>query len=119
MLRESYVAKLKSLPKDAIKVEVGYPSIFSPSERLLSDFNELRLKLMKKGKTEPEARRTAWEKTNFEKRYRKKIMSNPELVQKLKEIKKLSEKKDVYLYCYCGKSLCPRFVIMDIINKFL
>jgi hypothetical protein len=117
MLKESYVAKLKTLPRDAIKVEMGYPSIFAPSESLLSDFNELRLKLMKKGKTEPEARGRAWEQTNFEKRYRKKIMSNPNLVHKLKEIKRLSEEKDVYLYCYCGKPLCPRFILMDIINK--
>ena len=117
MLKESYFAKLKTLPKDAIKVEVGYPSIFAPSESLLSDFNELRLKLMKKGKTEPEARRLAWEQTKFEKRYRKKITSNPKLIHKLKEIKELSEKKDVYLYCYCGKPLCPRFILMDIIKK--
>ncbi len=117
MLKESYVAKLKTLPKDAIKIEVGYPSIFAPSKNLLSDFNELRLKLMKKGKTEPEARRIAWEQTNFEKRYRKKIESNTKLVYKLKKIKKLSEKKDIYLYCYCGKPLCPRFILMDIINK--
>jgi hypothetical protein len=116
MLRESYVAKLKTLPEDAIKVEVGYPSIFAPSEDLLSDFNELRLKLIQQGKSESEARRKAWEQTDFEKRYRKKILSNPTLVSKLKEIKRLSKKKDVYLYCYCGKSLCPRFILMDIIN---
>lgn len=42
MLKESYVAKLKTLSKDAIKVEVGYPSIFAPSEDLLTDFNELK-----------------------------------------------------------------------------
>ena len=117
MLKESYVAKLKTLPEDAIKVEVGHPSIFAPSEDLLSDFNELKLELMKKGKTEPEARRRAWGQTNFEKRYRKRIMSNPKLINKLKEIRKLSEKKDVYLYCYCGKTLCPRFILMDIIKK--
>ena len=117
MLKESYFSKLKTLPKDAIKVRVGYPSIFAPSEDLLSDFNELKWEMMKKGKTEPEARRIAWEKTNFEKRYRKKISSNPELINKLKEIKKLSEERDVYLYCYCGKPLCPRFILMDIINK--
>ena len=117
MLKESYVAKLKTLPKDAIKVEVGYPSIFAPSEDLLSDFNELRLELMKKGKTEPEARRRAWGQANFEKRYRKEIESKPKLVEKLKEIKKLAREKDVYLYCYCGKPLCPRFILMDIIKK--
>ena len=117
MLKESYVAKLKTLPEDAIKVEVGYPSIFAPPEDLLSDFNEIRLELMKKGKTESEARRRAWRQTNFERRYRKEIESKPKVVDKLKEIKKLAREKDVYLYCYCGKPLCPRFILMDIINK--
>jgi len=117
MLKESYVAKLKNVPKDAVKIEVGYPSTFAPSEDLLSDFNEFKWKLMKKGLTEPEARRKAWEQTNFENRYRKKITSNPKIIHKLREIKKLSEEKDVYIYCYCGKPLCPRFVLMDIIAK--
>ncbi len=46
MLKESHVEKLKTLPKDAIKVEVGYRSIFAPSESLFLYFNELGLKLM-------------------------------------------------------------------------
>jgi hypothetical protein len=117
MLKESYISKLKTLPKDAIEIEVGHPSIFAPSESLLLDFNELRLKLMKKGKIKTEVKKSAWEQTNFENRYRKKIISNLKLVDKLKEIKKLSEKKEVYLYCYCGKPLFPRFILMDIINK--
>ena len=117
MLKESYVAKLKTLPKDAIKIEVGYPSIFAPSEKLLSEFNELKWKLMKKGMTEPEARREAWEQTNFEKRYRKKVTSNPEVLYKLREINKLSEEKGVYLYCYCGKKPCHRFILLDIVKK--
>jgi uncharacterized protein YeaO (DUF488 family) len=117
VLKESYVAKLKTLPKDAIKIEVGYPSIFAPSEELLSDFNEFKWKLMKKGIAKPEARRRAWKQTDFEKRYRKEIESKPKVVDKLKGIKKLAKKKDVYLYCYCGKNPCPRFVLIDIIDK--
>ena len=114
MLKESYVAKLKTLPKDAIKIEVGYPSIFAPSETLLSEFNEIKSKLMKKGKTEPEARKRAWKKIDFEERFRKEIESRPEVIDKLKEIKRLSEKKDVYLYCYCGRYPCHRFILMDL-----
>ena len=117
MLKESHFGKLKTLPKDAVKIEIGYPSIFAPSEELLTDFNELKWKLMKKDMTELEARRIAWEQTNFENRYRKKITSNPKIIHKLREIKKLSEKKDVYLYCYCGKNPCPRFVLMDLIKN--
>lgn len=107
MLKESYVAKLKILTKDAIKVEVGYPSIFAPSESLLLDFNELRLKLMKKGKTESEARKSAWQQTNFEKRYRKKIITNPNLIDKLKEIKRISKKRFVSLLLLWKISMSP------------
>jgi hypothetical protein len=117
MLKETYVAKLKTINKDAIRIEVGYPSIFAPTDELLSDFNELKWKLMDKGLNESEARKKAWNQTNFENRYREKITSNPKIIKKLKEIKRLSELKDVYLYCYCGKTLCHRFILMDIIKK--
>ena len=117
MLKASYVAKLKNLPKNAVKIEVGYPSIFAPSEELLSDFNELKWKFMYRGMTESEARRKAWEQTNFESRYRKEVASKPILINKLKEIKKLAEEKDVYLYCYCGKKPCHRFILIDVIEK--
>jgi hypothetical protein len=72
---------------------------------------------MEKGMKEPDARKKAWEETNFENRYRKKISSSPKIIEKLRDIKKLSEEKDVYLYCYCGKSPCHRFILIDIIKK--
>ena len=117
MLKESYVAELKNLPKDAIKIAVGYPSVFSPSEPLLRDFNEIKTKLMKKGFTEQDARKRAWQKTEFEKRYRKEIASKPDVVKKLRDIKELAEKKDVFLYCYCGKNPCHRFILIDMIKN--
>ena len=89
MLKESYVAKLKTLPKNAIKLEVGYPSVFAPSDTLLSEFNEIKNKLMKKGFAEPEARKRAWKQADFEKRFRKEIESKPDVIDRLKEIKKL------------------------------
>ena len=117
MLKETSVAKLKTLANDTIKIPVGYPSLFSPSEELLSEFNECKWKLMNKGTTEGIARKKAWEQTNFEQRYRTMITSRPEVLKKLTEIKKLSETKDVYLYCYCGKKPCPRFILLDILKK--
>jgi len=116
MLKESYVAKLKNLPKNAIKIAVGYPSMFSPSETLLIEFNEIKTKLMKKGMTEPDARKRAWQQTEFENRYRKEIESKPDVIDKLKEIRKLAEKKDVVLYCYCGKKPCHRFILINMIQ---
>ena len=117
MLKESYVAKLKTLPKDAIKIDVGHPSIFAPSEELLSDFNQLKGKFMKKGMSEHEARKKAWEQTHFEDRYKEQVSSKPRLINRLKEIKKLADKKDVYLYCYCGSFPCHRFILIDMIKK--
>lgn len=119
MLKESYVAKLKTLPKNAIKVEVGYPSVFAPSEKLLREFNEIKTMLMGKGISESEARKKAWKQTDFEKRFRKEIKSKPEVIDRLKEIKKLAENKDVYLYCYCGKYPCHRFILIDIIENLV
>lgn len=119
MLKESYVAKLKTLPKNAIKLEVGYPSVFAPSDTLLSEFNKIKSKLMKKGIAEPEARKRAWKQTDFEKRFRKEIESKLEVIGKLKEIKKLAEEKDVYLYCYCGKYPCHRFILIDMIKNLV
>jgi uncharacterized protein YeaO (DUF488 family) len=116
MLKESYVAKLKTLPKDAIKIAVGYPSVFSPSETLLREFNEMKTELMKKGMTETDARKRAWQQTDFENRYRKEIESKPDVIDKLKEIRKLAEKKNIFLYCYCGKKPCHRFVLIDMIE---
>ena len=66
MLKESYDAKLKTLPKDTIKIGVRHPNIFTTSEELLSEFIELKWKLMKTGRIELEARSKAWEQTNFE-----------------------------------------------------
>lgn len=117
MLKESYVSKLKTLPKGVIKIEVGYPSVFSPSEALLSEFNEIKSELMKKGVPEQEARKIAWKQTDFKKRFRTEIESKPKVIDKLKEIKELSEKNDVYLYCYCGKYPCHRFILMDMIKN--
>lgn len=116
MLKETYVANLKNLPQRAIKVAVGYPSIFAPSEGLLQEFNEIKNALMHEGFAEPEARKKAWKQTDFEKRYRAEICSNPLVMNKLREIKIDSEKNDVYLYCYCGKTPCHRFILMDLIG---
>ncbi len=117
MLKETYVANLKNIPHNSIKVAVGYPSMFSPSETLLKEFNEIKNTLTRGGLAEPEARKRAWIQTDFEKRYRKEMHSRPDVIDKLQELKTLAEKQDVYLYCYCGKTPCHRFLLIDIIQQ--
>jgi uncharacterized protein YeaO (DUF488 family) len=117
MLRESSYSQLKTLPKDTLKIAVGYPSIFSPSDELLREFNDHKVKLMKHGTTESEARKKAWQLTNFETRYRHEVTSNPSVMNQLYEIKKLAKHNEVVLYCYCGKTPCHRFILIEMIHQ--
>jgi uncharacterized protein YeaO (DUF488 family) len=116
MLKESAYSHLKTLPNDTIKIAVGYPSIFSPSDTLLREFNEIKSKLIGERMSESDARKRAWRQTDFENRYRQEVRSKPDVIEKLHEIKNLTAHKDVVLYCYCGKNPCHRFILIDIIQ---
>lgn len=52
----------------------------------------------------------------YERRFRKEILSNPKALAKLKEIKRLVEEKDVRLICYEKNPLCHRFILIDLIK---
>lgn len=102
MLKESYLANMKNLPKDSIKILVTRTakSLLSPSWVLLNDY--------KSGKID-------WDE--YVNRFKEEMNTN---VHKgmMREIKKLAEKKDVYLICYeaPGKN-CHRYILMDMIDN--
>lgn len=99
-LKEGYIANWKNYPKNEIKIRVARPSILAPSNELLEDW--------KKGKI-------TWEE--YEKRLKEEIYSNPKAVERLKEIKKLVETKDVRLICYEKKPPCHRFTLITMIEE--
>lgn len=102
MLKESYLANMKNLPKDSIKIVVTRSAghMLSPSRALLWDY--------KKGKID-------W--AEYVKTFYRE-MDNPACVAIMREIKKLSVTNDVYLLCYeaPGKN-CHRYLLIDMIDK--
>ncbi len=102
MLKESYLANMKNLPKDSIKIIVTRTekSLLSPSWVLLNDY--------KSGKID-------WE--GYTKRFKQEMDSNIHR-NMMREIKKLSMTKDVYLICFeaPGKN-CHRHILMEMINN--
>lgn len=102
MLKESYLANKRNLPKDAIQIVVT-----RSAKHMLSPSNEL-LKSYKHGYI-------SWEEY-VDIFYRE--MDNPECKAVMRKIKKLAIEKDVYLICYEGSGKhCHRYLLMDIINK--
>lgn len=102
MLKESYLANMKNLPKDSIKIVVTRSArhMLSPSKTLLFGY--------KSGKVD-------W--TEYVKTFTRE-MDNPACVAVMREIKKLAETNDVFLICYeaPGKN-CHRYLLMYMINK--
>jgi uncharacterized protein YeaO (DUF488 family) len=100
MITESYISMWKNLPADAVKVRVARPSILSASKALFWDYKEGRI---------------SWQE--FEVRFRKEILSNPDAVAELHRLKELSKEKVVYLICYEKTFPCHRFILLDLINE--
>lgn len=98
MLLETYLANLKNLPARVIKVRVARPSILSPSKELLKDWKASKI-------TWPE----------YEARFKAEIMARLGAVEKMREIKEVAERQDVYLFCYEKKPPCHRFILLELI----
>ena len=99
MLKETYLANITKIKFPDLRVRVARPSELAPSKELLADWKD---------------RRINW--SEFEARFRKQILSNPEALKLLREIKELATKTDVYLYCYEKHPPCHRFILIDLIR---
>ncbi len=101
MLKESYVANMKNLPDNAIKIVVtrsaGHP--LSPSKELLGDYI--------KGKIN-------WDQ--YVERF-KQEMTNDICIAEMRKIKWIAKTKDIYLICYEKTYPCHRFLLIDMITK--
>jgi len=99
MLKETYLANLATIPIEAVGIRVARPSILAPAESLLADWK---------------AKRITW--AEYELRFRKEMLSNPNAVNYMRAIKELATKVDVYLYCYEKRPPCHRFILIDLIQ---
>ena len=101
MLKESYLAVMKNLPNDAVKVVVTRTagSVLSPSWELLEDY--------KNGKIN-------W--AGYVERF-KNEMNNDRCIAEMRKIKWMAKDRDIYLICYEKRYPCHRFLLIDMINK--
>ena len=101
MLKESYLAVMKNLPKDSVKIVVTRTAghALSPSKELLWDY--------KKG-------RINW--NQYVERF-KQEMNNDMCIAEMRKIKWLSKNKDIFLICYEKSYPCHRFLLIDMINS--
>lgn len=101
-LLETYVSNLKNTPKENrvfVMRHRGHDNL-APPEELFKDFKAKEQELKKQGLDPIDAHNQAYEDVNFEERFNKNFLSNKNAIEELKEIKKLSEKEDVYLVCF-------------------
>jgi len=99
MLKETYLANLVRVPVEAKRVRVARPCILAPSKSLLADWKTKKI---------------TW--SEYEARYIRQILSDPDAVKYMRAIKELATKVDVYLYCYEKKPPCHRFILIELIN---
>ena len=101
MIKEGYLAKWNSYPKDEIKIAVTRTakSPLSPSWELLNDY--------KNGKID-------WKQ--YTKRFKEEILANPEALEKLEEIRELAKTKTVRLICYEKNPPCHRFILLEMLE---
>lgn len=101
MLKESYLAVVKKLPKKSVKIVVTRTagSILSPSWELLNEY--------KNGKI-------GWDE--YTERF-KQEMNNDRCIAEMRKIKWTAKSKDIYLICYEKSGNCHRFLLIDMINS--
>ena len=83
MIYTGYIAKWRSYPDDEVKVRVARPHVLSPSKELLHDWKEGNM---------------SW--TDYENRFSEEIASNPDAVNEIIRLAKLSRTQNIRLICY-------------------
>lgn len=102
MLKESYLANIRNLPENTVKMVVTRRAghVLSPSKKLLWDYKN---------------RRISW--NEYVKRFYQE-MDNDICRAEMRRIKKLANDKHVYLICYERSPYkCHRSLLLDMISK--
>lgn len=91
----------------------------APPGDLFNDFDKGRKRLEKEfGKGSVEAHNKAFLDCDYDRRFRKYILGNPEALEKLEQICERSRKGDVYLVCYEGSAkACHRRILLRIAEE--
>jgi uncharacterized protein YeaO (DUF488 family) len=123
MLRETSLSEMvqRAIPRDQcvfVARKRGNDDL-APSDELYQDFDKRKKALerkLEKGSTE--AHNRAFLESDYERRFRAQIATNPEALKKLEEISKTARHHDVFLVCYEGSlKACHRRVLLRIAEE--
>jgi uncharacterized protein YeaO (DUF488 family) len=89
----------------------------APSKELLDEFNEWKAKFTP-GQGYETAFHYAWDKSNYEARFRALIAGNPAAAARLKALAERAKTRDVFLICYEGYDKpCHRKLLLEIARE--
>ncbi|MEW5826240.1 MAG: DUF488 family protein [Candidatus Bipolaricaulota bacterium] len=116
-LRQTYLSRKDQLPAGAEAVLVmrgrGNDELAPPQE-LLDEFNAWKAKFAPDSGY-PTAFHFAWQKTDYERRFRAHILGNPKAVARLGELAARATCGDVFLICYEGEDKpCHRRLLLTL-----
>jgi uncharacterized protein YeaO (DUF488 family) len=119
-LRQTYLSLKDKLPKDAEVVLVmrgrGNDEL-APSKELLDEFNEWKARFTP-GQGYETAYHYAWEKCDYERRFRSEIAGNPAAIARLKALVERAKSRDIFLVCYEGYDKpCHRKLLLKIAEE--
>ena len=119
-LRQTYLSLKDKLPADAEYVLVmrrrGNDEL-APSKELLDEFNEWKAKFTP-GQGYETAYHYAWDKSNYEKRFRAQIAANPKSAARLRDLAERAKTRDIFLICYEGYDKpCHRKLLLQIAEQ--
>lgn len=111
-IKTGYLANLSNYPNKEEYVFVmrgrGNDEL-APSKQLLKDYKELEEKF---------GREIAWERSNYEKRFKEEILSNSKAVGLLEKFaEEVYLGSEIRLICYEKDYPCHRFILKDLIDE--
>lgn len=120
-LRQTYLSMKAKLPEGAKTVLVmrgrGNDEL-APSKELLDDFNRFKKEFQDGLDGYHDPYTYAWDKSNYEERFRKQILNNPKAMERLAALAKEAKDKDIFLICYEGEDKpCHRKLLLKIAKE--
>jgi len=119
-LRQTYLSMKDKLPASAEVVLVMHGrgnDELAPSKELLDEFNDWKAKFMP-GQCCVTAYHYAWDKSNYEKRFRAQIAANPKSAARLRDLAERAKTRDIFLICYEGYDKpCHRKLLLEIAKE--
>jgi uncharacterized protein YeaO (DUF488 family) len=89
----------------------------APSKELLDEFNDWKAKFVP-GQGYETAFDYAWNKSNYEKRFRAQMAANPKSAARLRDLAERAKRHDIFLICYEGYDKpCHRKLLLQIAEQ--